>query len=132
MEIKLKAIVDRHHAPSDLTLTYDDMHGLWGGSILTLPEDCSLERQTNSIESATAEINHKQISEYELLESVRLLVELSAWEQRTPDSQVVLDESRAHLKIASKGARAEYESGFNEMPTNRLIQIKTRMESLYK
>jgi hypothetical protein len=103
MEIKLKAIVDRHHAPSDLTLTYDDMHGLWGGSILTLPEDCSLERQTNSIESATAEINHKQISEYELLESVRLLVELSAWEQRTPDSHAIPDESRAHLKISIQG-----------------------------
>jgi hypothetical protein len=62
------------------------------------------------------------------LELVGLLVELSAWEQRTPDSPPIPDESRAHLTIILKGGRSVVWERFNDLPANnRLIRIKDWM-----
>jgi hypothetical protein len=132
MENELKAIIASHHAPADLTIIYDDMHGMWGGSILTLRGDGSLERQTKATGSQTAEIVQTKISERELVELIRLLVELSAWEQRTPEPEFfVVGESHARLKISIQGGMSSIWERFNHMQANnRLIQIKNWMETL--
>jgi hypothetical protein len=131
VENELNAIAAMQHVPPDLTITYDDMHGLWGGSILIVRGNGSLERQTKLAGSPTVKVTQQTISEQTLLDLVRLLVELRAWEQRTPDRQLVPDESRAQLNVSVQGNTSRVWERFNEMPTNnRLIQIKTWMETL--
>ena len=132
LEGELKKILTSRQVPADLSITYDDMHGLWGGSILTVRGDCWLERQTRPRGTPVSASSKKQIGEHELLEFVRLLVELSAWEQRTPNSAPIPDESRAQLTINLKGITSQVWERFNEMPANdRLIRIKQWMESQF-
>ena len=115
--------------PADLSITYDDMHGLWGGSILTVRGDGRLERQVRPGGAQVPGIGKKQVGERKLLDLVQLLVDLSAWEQRTPNSSPVPDESCAHLTICLKGNTSLMWERFNEMPANnRLIQIKDWIE----
>jgi hypothetical protein len=49
MENALRTIIATNHVPSDLVITYDDTHGLWGGRMLTVRGDGSLERQSKAV-----------------------------------------------------------------------------------
>lgn len=131
MENELKSIIAVNGVTADLTITYDDMHGLWGGSTITVRGHGGMERQTKEIGAPEAVVTRKQIDGRELVELVRLLVELEAWEQRTADEQPVAGESRASLTISVKGSTSRVWERVNEMPlNNRLIQIKTCLENL--
>ena len=132
MEYELKEILASGQVPDDLSIAYDDMHGLWGGSILTVRGDGWLERQTRPPGAPVPGSSKKQLEEHKLLEIVRLLVELSAWEQRTPDSPPITDESRPQLTTRVKGNTSRVWERFNEMPEiNRLIRIKDWIESQF-
>jgi hypothetical protein len=132
MESELKRILASGQVPADLSITYDDMHGLWGGSILTVRGDGWLERQTRPRGAPMSASSKKQIGEQELLEVVRLLVELSAWKQRTLATPPIPDESRAQLTISLKGNTSQVWERFNEMPANdRLIRIKHWIENRF-
>ena len=64
-----------------------------------------------------------------LLDLVRLLVQLDAWEQRIPDRPPVPDESRAALTISVNGSANRISERFNDLAANnRLVQIKTWLE----
>ncbi len=131
MENELKTIIATNSVPSELIITYDDMHGLWGGTTMTVRGDGSVERQTKEIGAPEAEVTRKQIDGRELVRLIRLLVELRAWEQRTPDEQPVAGESRAHLTISLKEGASSVWERVNEMAANnRLVQIKTKLEKL--
>ena len=132
MEYDLKAILATRQAPADLSITYDDMHGLWGGSTLTVRGDGRLERQVRPRGAPESRSSNKQIGEHKLLELVRLLVELSAWEQRTPDSPPVPGESRSYLTISLNANTSRIWERFNDMPANnRLIRIKGWIDSQF-
>jgi len=125
MQEELKEILASQQVPADLSITYDDMHGLWGGSIFTVRGDGSLERQIRPPGFPAPSSSNTHISAHQLLELVRLLVEFSAWEQRTANSPPIPDESRAYLTISLKGNRSVVWERFNEMRVNdRLIRIK--------
>ena len=131
VENELKAIVTGNRVPADLTITYDDMHGLWGGTTIIVYGDGRLERQTKKAGASAAKITRKRIDRHKLIQFIRLLVKLGAWDQLTPDRQPIPDESRANLTISVKGSRSKMWEWFNEMPgNNRLIQIKARMVKL--
>lgn len=131
MENELENVIDEDRAPADLTITYDDMHGLWGGSAITVRGDGAVELRTRQSGAGDAEVTRKRIGGRELIDFVRLLVELRAWEQHTPASQPVAGESRAHLIIRLEGKTSSMWERFNEMRANdRLIRIKARMENL--
>ena len=130
IEAELKELLASQRVPADLIITYDDMHGLWGGSTLTVRGDGSLERQVSRRGAAAPTGTKTHIGEHDLLELVRLLVELSAWEQRTPDGMPVPDESRAYLTISLKGSTSVVWERFNEMAKNdRLVRVRDWLES---
>jgi hypothetical protein len=130
MEKQLKTIIDTNKIPAELSVTYDDMHGLWGGTTITVTGDGSLERKTREL-GAPQEVERKQIAGRELVELVRLIVELRAWEQCCTDEPPVADESRAYLTISDKESASRVWERVNEMDANnRLVQIKTRLEKL--
>jgi hypothetical protein len=132
MDVALNAMLASQRVPTDLIIVYDDMHGLWGGSILTARGDGHLERQVRPRGAPAPRSSGKFIGEPELLELVRLLVALSAWEQRTADGQPVPDESRAYLTISLKSEVSRMWERYNEMRSNnRLLRIKGWMASQF-
>jgi hypothetical protein len=131
MENELKTIIATNSVPAELIVTYDDMHGLWGGTTITVRGDGNVERQTKEIGAHDVEITRKQVDEGRLVELIRLLVELQAWEQRVADEPPVADESRAHLTIRLNDGASRVWERVNQMAANnRLMQIKTRLENL--
>lgn len=129
MEHELEDILASRWVPVDLIVTYDDMHGLWGGSLLTVRGDGWLEGQVRQRGAQAPTSSKTRVSQSDLLDLVRLLLELRTWEQRTPDAVPVPDESRAYLTINLKGNTGLVWERFNEMQANsRLIRIKRWME----
>ena len=131
MEEELKGIVAAESVPADLTVTYDDMHGLWGGTTITVRGDGSVERRTRALGAPEAEVTLKRVGGRELVEIVRLLVELEAWEQRTADEQPVAGESRARLSI-SVGRRVScmWERVREMLENDRLLRVKNHLIAL--
>lgn len=131
METELKRISDTRNIPADLVITYDDMHGLWGGTTITICGDGHMERRTQQISVAEIDITQTQIDQPSLLKLIDLLITLTAWEQVTPDDMLLPDESRAHLTISVNGYTSNMWERFNEMATNnRLSQIRRRLDGL--
>jgi ankyrin repeat protein len=131
MENELKTIIATNRVPGELIITYDDMHGLWGGTTITLRGDGNVERRTKEIGARDVTVTRTQIGQPEVVDLIRLLVELQAWEQRIADQQPVAGESRAHLTISLRENASRVWERVNEMlANNRLVQIKTRLENL--
>jgi hypothetical protein len=62
---------------------------------------------------------------------VRLLVELEAWEQRTPPAEPLPDESRATLTISVGGQTSAVWERYNDMAENaRLSLVREKMRDL--
>jgi hypothetical protein len=133
IENELRAILAAGRAPANLRITYDDMHGLWGGSLLTVRGDGRIEQQVRVRGASTPTASRRQIGERELLELVRLLVELSIWEQRTHETQPLPDESRPQLtiRVNDKTCRV-WERSTGMLATNRLLQIKSWIEARFR
>jgi hypothetical protein len=132
MEAELNEILASQRVPADLSITYTDMHPLWGGCMLTVRGDGHLERQISGRGATAPSISKMQIGEHELLGLVRLLIELSAWEQHTADRLPAPDESRAHLTISLKGEVSRMWEWYNEMRANNgLIRIKAWLEGQF-
>ncbi len=130
MENELKAAA-AGRAPADLTITYDDMNGLWGGVTITVRGDGSLIRQTRGPGAPQTGSQRKTVDQRELTELVRLLVELRAWEQLVPESQPVACESRAYLTITLNGDSSCVWERVNEMRANdRLVRVKNHLMAL--
>jgi hypothetical protein len=130
---ELKRIFDTRNVPADLVITYDDMHGLWGGTTITIHGDGHMERRTQQMGVAEVDMTQTQIDEPALIELIDLLIKLTAWEQVTPDDMLIPDESRAHLTISVNGHTSNMWERFNEMvANNRLIQVKNRLEGLWQ
>ena len=131
MENELKAIVQNRRIPPDLSITYDDMHGLWGGTTIYINGAGSGETHERPRGGTQPQIVKTTIGEDQLLGLIKLLIELKAWEQRTPERQAVPDESKATLTITTGRRTSKVWEWFNDMKKNQqLIQIKARMSDL--
>ncbi len=128
VESALQRILTSGQVPRDLVITYDDIHGLWGGTTIIIHGDGRGEIRERERGDAKPEIFESTITQNQLLELVKLVVSLVAWEQRTADRQLVPDESRATLTISVGGQTNNMWEWVNKMEQNkRLIQIKTKM-----
>jgi hypothetical protein len=133
IENELREIAASGRVPADLRITYDDMHGLWGGSLLTARGDGWIEQAVRDRGAPTPVSRAKQIGRDEVLELVRLLVELSIWEQRTPETQPVPDESRPQLTIRLNEETCRVWERATEMrANNRLLRIKNWIEDRFR
>src|SRR5215510_4421543 len=99
VEDALKTISKNRKVPPDLSITYDDMHGLWGGTTIIIRGSGIGESREREMGDAKPQIVETALSEDKLLELVQLLIELRAWEQETPERQALPDESKARLTI---------------------------------
>lgn len=131
VESALQASLMSSKVPPDLEITYDDTHGLWGGTAIIIHGSGRGERRERANGGAKPEIFETAIEQKQLLELIQLLIELEAWEQQTPDRQPLADESRATLTISVDGQRSSMWEWFNEMAKKkRLIEIKAKMSEM--
>jgi hypothetical protein len=131
LESELRAIADSRAPPTGLIVTYDDRHGLWGGVRITVVGDGQIEKSSRPCGTAEFSVQRAVVSWERLIELARLLVEFGAWEQVTPESPPIPDESRASLTIHVNGHTTHVWERFNEMKANaRLILIREFLDSL--
>lgn len=124
----LSAIYQSGRVPLDLLISYSDLHGLWGGTSITIRGDGTAARREQARGRSAPELFETKVDREQLLALVNLLIELTAWAQQTPERQPVPDESRATLTISGGGVRCGCWEHFNDMvKIGRLLQIKTKM-----
>ncbi len=123
----------RDSPPADFVVTFDDYHPTWGGERITLRGDRTIEMRRwrpGDSEDAAREITGEVPAEA-LRQTIALLVELEAWEQRTEAEGNRLDDARARLRISvgdDRGAIWEWRNDLEA--TGRLVRIKQQLEAL--
>ena len=126
----LRAAAGGAEIPSDLSVTYSDMHGMWGGTTISVSANGTYEWQSFSPQEGLDKVEGR-VAEAQLRDLIGLLVELRAWEQVTPPRQPVPDESRSRLRIRAGGVEVLTWEWYNDMRANgRLIRIRERMSEL--
>lgn len=108
-------------------VTYDDLQGLHGGLILTIHGDGRVEQR--AVRTKTGE--PRMVSRQDLDRLAKLLLEVDAWEQRTPARTPVPDESASRLTVRYGGAETTIWEWFNDMPKNaRIVRVRDLMTEI--
>ncbi len=129
VERTLRAAAGGAEIPADLVVRYSDMHGMHGGTTISLTADGKVESRTVDPRTGLSE-RRGTIPPDSVRAVIQLLVELAAWEQRTPPRRPVPDESAAGLTIRAGGEEARIWEWYNEMGTNaRLSRVLARLRS---
>lgn len=107
--------------PNALRITYSDIHALHGGQELSVRGTGSVEaRFVRQKPEAPKEQPRAQVGEL-----VKLLLQIEAWRQLTPDRQPRPDESRARLIIEVGAGSSEIWEWYNDLAANkRLIRVR--------
>ena len=113
--------------PIPLSVTYDDMHGLWGGLTLTIQGNGHVQQKAVKMAVRTP----TQVSRDGILKLVRLLLQERAWEQREPERAPEPDESKARLVVEYGKQRSEIWEWYNDLDKNqRLGKIRDLMKAI--
>lgn len=113
--------------PNPLSVTYDDMHGLWGGLTLTIHGNGHVKQKAVKVEARTP----TPVSRDGILKLVRLLLQEKAWEQREPERASKPDESKARLVVEYGLKRSEIWEWYNDLDKNqRLEKIRDLMKAI--
>ncbi|MBI3684180.1 MAG: hypothetical protein HY235_27720 [Acidobacteria bacterium] len=110
-----------------LAVSYDDLHPLHGGLVLTIHGTGKVEqravRQTPG--------RPKLVPREDLLKLVRLLIREQAWEQRVPERAARPDESTVRLAIRYGNDQTVIWEWYNDLEANRrIIQIRDLMQRI--
>ncbi|HEX8212356.1 MAG TPA: hypothetical protein VF584_19430 [Longimicrobium sp.] len=128
IEVALRAIAGGGEIPADLVIRYSDMHGMHGGSTISLNGSGAL--QSEHVDRGSRTRRAGTLSTDSVRAIVGLLVELEAWEQRTPPRQPVPDESAAGLTVRAAGHEARIWEWYNDMGANdRLSRVFARLRT---
>jgi hypothetical protein len=119
LEQALRAAAAGGDVPPDFQVVYDDMHGMHGGTTIRLAGDGTLTSRHMQQGVLTERAGRVPADSVRAL--IGLLVELQAWEQRTPPRPPVPDESAAGLRIRAGGEEARIWEWFNDMGTNQRL-----------
>jgi hypothetical protein len=121
VEEGLRLFLENRLDPTTLLITYSDIHPLLGGQELSV-------RGTGSVETRfvrqKAEPSHR-LPSVQVRDLVKLLLQIEAWRQLTPDRQPHLDESRARLTIEVGSNSSEIWEWYNDLTdNNRVIRAR--------
>ncbi len=123
----LKEIAVGRGNPTPLIVTYDDLHGLWGGLRLTIYGTGRVEQK--AVRESVGK--PKKVSRQDLIRLAGLLVKHAAWEQRVPERPAVPDESRASLTIQYGESSVTIWEWHNDLEENRRIsEIRDFMKKI--
>ena len=123
----LYLIADQRLDPVPLSVTYDDMHGLWGGLTLTIHGNGHVRQKAVKVAARTPTL----VSRDDVLKLVRLLLTEKVWEQLERERAFKPDESRARLVIRYGNQTSEIWEWYNDLEKNqRLGKIRDLMEAI--
>ena len=129
VERTLRAAAGGAEIPADLVVRYSDMHGMHGGTTISLTAHGTVQSTTVDPRTGPSE-RRGTIPPDSVRAVIQLLVELAAWEQRTPPRPPVPDESASGLTIRAGGGEVHIWEWYNDMGTNaRLIRVLGRLRS---
>jgi hypothetical protein len=130
MEQQLKQFAEAGEC-GDLTITYSDLHGLWGGVSVTLSTSGAYERLERKRGAGIPDLIQGTVAPAHIRDVVRLLSEIKAWEQRSPERAPVPDESRATLTLQAGGVESSIWEWYNELAKNaRLVRVRSLLIEL--
>lgn len=114
-----------------LSVTYTDLHGLWGGLSIIIHGSGNVDQKSVRKGVPVKLLPPRKLTKSDLRNLVTLLLDLKAWDQRVPERIAVPDEGRAYLRIKVGTVNSEIWEWYNDMKANnRLIQIKEKMQQL--
>jgi hypothetical protein len=117
----------------DLTITYSDMHGLWGGVTVTLSSGGAYQRLERARGASVADVVRGTVAAARTQTIARLLLEIKAWEQHTSERAPVPDESRATLTLQSGDSETSIWERYNDLEENdRLVRVRSVLLDLAK
>lgn len=110
-----------------LTVSYENLHPLWGGLLLTIHGSGEVEQKAVR-QSAGQPV---PVPREDLLDLVRLLLRHEAWTQLVPERPLVPDESRALLTIGYSGEQTTIWERYHDLNVNRrIVEIRDRMQKI--
>jgi hypothetical protein len=124
MEQHLKGIAEGQ-ATQNLSIVYNDMHGLWGGVTITLSTSGAYELLERARGQMVPDLVHRTITIDQVQAVIRLLLETRAWEQQLLQRTPIPDEVLATLTLKSGDAESTIWELYNNLERNaRLIRVR--------
>jgi len=121
----LQAFLDGQLPPEQLRITYSDLHGLYGGLELVVSGTGEVSQETKRRSAPAA----ARLTDEQVRELAKLLINLRAWEQETPDTPALPDESRVVLRIVAGETESRIWERMREMESNdRVIRVRRKMQ----
>ena len=110
-----------------LSVSYDNLHPLWGGLLLTIHGTGQVEQK--AVRQSAGEI--VPVAQDDVLDLVRLLLFHDAWVQLVPERTLLPDESRALLTIRYADEQTTIWEWYHDLRVNRrIIEIRDRMQEI--
>lgn len=110
-----------------LAVTYDGIHGLYGGLWLTIHGSGKVEQRVVQQKAGKP----KEVTREELIKLAALLVQHKAWEQRVPEREPLPDEGQAELVITYEDSTVRIWEWFNDLEKNqRIDKIRAYMQEV--
>jgi hypothetical protein len=101
------------------------MHGLWDGVIVALSTSAAYEYLERTRGASAPEVIRGTVGPARIQDVVRLLLEIKAWEQQTPERAPVPDESRATLTLRADDAESSIWEWYNDLAKNaRFVRVR--------
>jgi len=123
----LRALLDDEFSPTSLRVTYEEIHPTQDGPRLMIKGTGQIQ-QTG--EGANAGM-YPDLSPAEVENLVRLLLDIEAWEQRTPWREAASDKIRAYLRVQVGGASSEIWEWYDQLDDNRrIVQLLDQLKKV--
>lgn len=119
--------------PTSLEVVYDDMHPLWGGMTVSVKGDGKVHMETRQRGQPAPTTTESTATAAKVMDLVKLLVNVEAWNQKTPDRTPVPDESRATLTVKVDAVQGGFWEWYNDLESNkRLSKVRDAMTEMAK
>jgi hypothetical protein len=116
-------------AADQVEITYDDLHGLWGGLRITVDGTGRVEQDARRLHEEAPQ--PRRLTPDEVRAIVQTVLDTSAWSQQTPERAPKPDESRARLIIRAGPAMSLTWEWHNDLDENaRIGRVRDLITSL--
>ncbi len=123
----LRALLDDEFSTTSLRVTYEEIHPTQDGPRLMINGTGQIQ-QTGEGPNAGM---YPDLSPAEVENLVRLLLDIEAWEQRTPWREAASDEIRAYLRVQVGGASSEIWEWYDKLDENRrIVQLLDQLKKV--
>jgi len=123
----LRELLDDEISTASLRVTYEEFHPTQDGPRLIVKGTGQIQQEG---EIANAGM-YPDLSSAEVENLVRLLLDIEAWEQRTPWRETDSEEIRAYLRVQVGGTSSEIWEWYDELDDNRrIVQLLDQLKKV--